>query len=281
MKTALVTGASSGIGKGLAKELYSRGFNVYAGARGVDKMQDLAELGINTIKLDVTDQESVDSAIARIKKESGRLDVLFNNAGVLYTSPAIDIDVEDANHCFDVNLFGVMRVVNASIGLLKESKGTIVNTGSVAAFTPFPYAVTYNSSKAALHQYTDILRLELKPFEVKVVLLCVAAVDTNISDGRSISTNSSYYPIEQAVAARSTMAKKSNPMSPKQFARNVVPQVLASNPKRVVWDGRGVWMLWLLSKMPRWFVELWFYYKFHLAKLATILQRKKKGKQAA
>lgn len=239
-------------------------------------MKDLAELGIVTIELDVTDQQSVDAAIKKIKNDSNQLDILFNNAGAIYTSPAIDIQVDDAKQCYEVNVFGVMRVINASIDLIKKSKGTIVNTGSIAAFTPFPYAVTYSSSKAALSQYTDILRIELKPFDVKVVLLCVAPVDTDIADERSISSDSSYYPIEEAVSARSKMANKGNSMTPTQFAKIVVPQTLASNPKRTVWGGHGIWWFWFLSKMPRWFVEMSFYYKFQLAKLAAILKKKNK-----
>lgn len=239
-------------------------------------MKDLEDIGISIIKLDVTDQASVDAAIERIKSESGQLDVLFNNAGTLYTCPAIDITIDRARQCFDVNLFGVMRMINASVELLKESKGTIVNTGSVAAFTPFPYAVTYSASKAALQQYTNVLRLELKPFDISVVLLCVAAVDTNIADSPIVSPDSSYYEIKDAVAARSTMSKKSKPMSPAKFAKAVVPQALAQYPKRTVWSGNGAWFFWLLRLVPRWFVETVYFYKFHLAKLAAILKQKKK-----
>lgn len=276
LKTALVTGASSGIGKGIAKELFAQGYTVFAGARRVEAMDDLASLGIHTLHLDVTDDDSVNNVISMIEQETGRLDLLFNNAGTSCTFPGADVTVADAKQCFDVNFFGVIRMTRAAIPLLKESKGTIVQTGSVAAILPFPFGSVYSASKAALHQYSNVLRIELKPFDIKVVVMCVAAVDTNIADNRPLPQSSLYSHIDDGIQARRTMAKDNNPMHPTTFAKHVVPQVIGSRPKRTVWSGRGAWFLWILSLMPKWVIEYIFYQKFYLAKLASFVSKRKK-----
>lgn len=254
--------------------LYS-GYTVFAGARRLEAMKDLADLGITTISLDVTNEESVQNTIKIIEEQTGRLDILFNNAGTSCTFPGTDVTVEDAKACFDVNLFGVIRMTRAAIPLLKESKGTIVQTGSVAAVLPFPFGSIYAASKAALHQYSNVLRIELRPFDINVVVLCVAAVDTEIADTRPLPKGSLYMDIDDGIQARRTMAKDNKPMSPTIFAKNIVPQVIQSNPKRTIWNGRGVWFLWILSVCPRWLIELIFFYKFHLAKLTAILKSRR------
>lgn len=240
-------------------------------------MKDLHDLGITTLKLDVSDQESVDATLKRITEESGRLDILFNNAGTSCTFPAIDLKIEDAKQCYDVNFFGVIRVTNAAISLLKASKGTIVNTGSVAGFVYFPYSSIYASSKAALHHYSHVLRVELAPFEVKVVTLVVGGVDTDIADSRPLPKESSYYIVEEAIAARRTMAKDNSPMSAADFAKSIVPQVIARNPKRTVWDGKGAYFYWALSKFPYWVIDMFLSSKHSLYKLAALLKQKKKN----
>lgn len=277
LKTALVTGASSGIGKALAKELFVKGYTVFAGARRVDAMADLASLGITTVSLDVTDQASVNNVFDQIKGQAGRLDILFNNAGTSCTFPATDLEIDDAQACFDVNFFGVVRVTKAAIPLLKESKGTIVQTGSVAAILPFPFGSIYGASKAALKQYSDILRVELKPFGINVIVLTVAAVSTDIADTRPLPANSLYLEIEDGVQARRSMAKDHAPMDPAEFARRVVPQTIALNPKRQIWDGSNTWLLWFLSCFPRFVIEILFYYKFQLAKLGNLLAKAKRS----
>lgn len=237
-------------------------------------MSDLSNLGITTVSLDVTNKESIENVINLIKEQTGRLDILFNNAGTSCTFPVTDLKLEDAKSCFDVNFFGVIQVTQAAIPLLKETKGTIVQTGSVAAILPFPFGSIYASSKAALQQFSNVLRIELKPFDIKVVVLTVAAVNTNIADTRPLPQNSWYYEIEEGIQSRRSMAKDNAPMEPDVFARKVVPQIICSNPKRTIWSGRHAWLLWLLSLFPRFFVELIFYYKFQLAKLHSYKNKK-------
>ncbi|KAF7498516.1 hypothetical protein DV113_003469 [Geotrichum candidum] len=242
-------------------------------------MTDLKDLGIHTLELDVTSDESVGNALTYIRKESGgRLDFLFNNAGTSCTFPAMDLNVADAEACFAVNFFGVIRVTKLFLPLLIEAKGTVVQTGSVAAKLPFPFGSVYSASKAALHQYSDVLRIELAPFEVKVVTLIVGGVLTNIADDRPLPKDSLYIDIEaDGVQARRTMAKDNNPMPPNVFAERVVRKLTTpALPPRTIWDGHGALLVWFLDLfVPRFLIALAFAKRFKLTRLAALVQAKK------
>lgn len=276
-RTVLITGCSSGIGKELAKEFQDQGWEVFAGARRVEKMKELKERGIYTIPLDVTNEESAVSAKEFIeKKTGGKLDMLFNNAGQSATFPATDLTDEDAKQCYDVNVFGVMRMVRVFSPLLIAAKGTIANTGSVAGKLQAPFSSAYSSSKAALHQYANVLRVELAPFGVNVVTTYTAAVKTDIADTRPLPSGSLYQPIEDGIAERRTMARNNSPMEAEVYAKKVVHQLLRSK-KPFFWEGNRWFMIWFaLTFLPRKFLDWVIMRKFKLADLAAILQRQKK-----
>ena len=188
-KTALVTGASSGIGEEIARQLCNRGYKVFAGARRVDKMTDLQELGATVIQLDVGSQESVDACFNIVSEqvEGGKLDLLFNNAGVIYGGPAIEVPFESIQNCFDVNVFGLIRMVQKFSKLIINAKGKIIQTGSATSLVPFVFGTTYATTKAAVLHYSNCLRVELAPFGVHVILLQLGTIDTGFggeSDSR-------------------------------------------------------------------------------------------------
>ena len=106
-----------------------------------------------------------------VDRTGGSLDFLVNNAGRNYTVPALDIDFEEVQGVFDSNVFAVMRLCQAFAPLLIQSKGIIINIGSVSAEIPYVFGSVYNASKAALHTYSDTLRVELAPLEVKVIVV--------------------------------------------------------------------------------------------------------------
>lgn len=279
-KTAFVTGGSSGIGKALAKELYQQGFTVFAGARRLEQMDDLARLGIHTLRLDVTNDESVRQAFKEVSGlTGGKLDFLFNNAGASCTFPAMDLDVKDAEDCFAVNLFGVIRVTKIFLPLLIEAKGAVVQTGSLAGVIPFPFSSVYSASKAALHSYSDILRIEMRPFGVKVVTLKVGGVLSDIADTRPLPKDSLYLEIDDGVQARRTMAKNNKPMPTPVFAESIVRQVcLAKHPKEIIWEGRWSWVMWFVSiVVPRFILEFLLARRFSLDKLALLVAKQKRS----
>lgn len=131
-KVVLITGASSGIGKEAAMELKNKGFTVYAAARRIDKMQDLAAKGIRPISLDVTNDESMIQAVNEILKKEGRIDILVNNAGYGSYGAVEDIPMEEARRQMEVNVFGLARLIQLVVPSMRKNKfGKIVNVSSM------------------------------------------------------------------------------------------------------------------------------------------------------
>lgn len=138
---------------------------MFATARKLESMKDLATIATNMtlLSLDVTSQASIKSAVESIQKELGPsvgLDLLVNNAGIMSNLPALDHDLNHARKIFETNVFGMMAMVQQFMPLLMLSDDAcIVNIGSTAARSPFPFGTTYNASKAAVHGYSDTLRI--------------------------------------------------------------------------------------------------------------------------
>jgi len=159
-RVALVTGASSGIGRACAELLAARGLRVYAASRSA------------AFPMDVTDDASVHAAVGEIIGKEGRLDVVVNNAGIAVAGAVEDTSVEEAKAQFEVNFFGVLRVCRAVLPVLRrQGAGYIVNIGSIGGLVAIPYQGLYSASKFALEGLTESLRLEAASFGVNVVLM--------------------------------------------------------------------------------------------------------------
>jgi NAD(P)-dependent dehydrogenase (short-subunit alcohol dehydrogenase family) len=169
---ALVTGGSSGIGESTARALLAKGFTVYAVARRVDRMADLADAGIHTFAMDVTDDASMVAGIERIIAEQGRIDVLVNNAGYGSYGAVEDVPIEEARHQFEVNVFGLARLVQLVTPHMRARRsGRIINISSVGGKFYEPFGAWYHATKFAVEGFSDSLRLELRPFGIRVVLI--------------------------------------------------------------------------------------------------------------
>ncbi len=178
-KVALVTGASSGIGKASARTLYEAGFVVYATARSPEKLTDLEATGLRTLRLDVTDEESMIAAVAAVQGEHGAIDVLVNNAGFGLYGAAEDVPLEEARYQFEVNLFGLARLTQLVLpNMRRQGSGTIVNISSMGGEITFPLGAWYHASKHALEAYSDALRQEVKRFGIDVVLIQPGVIKT-------------------------------------------------------------------------------------------------------
>ena len=142
-RSVLITGTSSGsVGSALAKSFAAHGFTVFAGLRSVSKVDpSLSALAnVHVVTLDVASEESIAAALEFVtSKTKGSLDCLVNNAGVTYTSPLVDTDIETARKVFDVNFWGVLSMTKAFVPLLTKSQGTVVNVSSVGAIVHTPY----------------------------------------------------------------------------------------------------------------------------------------------
>ena len=178
-KVALVTGASSGIGEATALELLGRGFTVYGAARRVDRMSGIAAKGVRPLAMDVTDDASMQSGIATILGEAGRLDVLVNNAGYGSFGALEDVPLSEARMQFDVNIFGLARLTQLALPQLRRQKsGTIVNISSIGGKFYEPLGAWYHATKFAVEGLSDSLRVELKPHGINVVIIEPGAIRT-------------------------------------------------------------------------------------------------------
>ena len=171
-KIALVTGASSGIGAMTAEELSRAGFTVYAAARRVNKMEQLEKYGIKPIFLDLTDEKSIVECVGKILKEAGRIDVLVNNAGYGSYGAIEDVPMDEAKRQFDVNLFGMARLIQlVTPGMRANHCGKIVNISSMGGKIWTKFGGWYHATKFAVEGFSDCLRIELAPFGIDVVVV--------------------------------------------------------------------------------------------------------------
>jgi short-subunit dehydrogenase len=182
-KVILVTGASSGIGKDTAITLAKEGHIVYGAARRVEQMKELEEAGGHAIKLDVTDASQVSAGIKQILDAQGKIDVLVNNAGYGLYGAVEDISIEDARKQFDVNIFGLAQITKEVLPGMRERKsGQIINISSMGGKMYTPMGAWYHATKHALEGWSDCLRLELKQFNIDVVIIEPGVIATEFAD---------------------------------------------------------------------------------------------------
>ncbi|MRS04010.1 SDR family oxidoreductase [bacterium] len=177
-KVILITGCSTGIGRELAQRLSQSGHTVIATARSVEAM-DLLNVALK-LPLDVTNPESIQSAVNATLEHFGRIDILVNNAGYAQVGAIEELSDTQIQKMYDVNVFGVIRMIRAIVPHMRKHKtGLIINMSSVAGKLVTPVNGIYSSSKFALEAISDALRFELKPFNINVVLIEPGAIKTN------------------------------------------------------------------------------------------------------
>ncbi|KAJ5633115.1 hypothetical protein N7490_009454 [Penicillium lividum] len=253
-KTVLITGCSEGgIGDALARSFHRRGFRVFASARNPAKVQHLKNMGLDTLQLDVTDEESIRQAVSTISSTTGgHLDFLVNNSGAGYSMPLLDSDVSIAKKMFDVNVFAVVAVTQAFAPLLIASKGTIINIGSVLGKMPLPWQGYYNASKAAVAIVTDQMRIEFSPWGVRAILVTTGAIKTKFFENLPITPvlpdNSLYYPAKDLIEPALAGAElEKSAMEVNSYAEVVVNNAIRSSPKKHLWSGGGAFITWFAS----------------------------------
>ena len=169
---ALVTGASSGIGKDTAHKLRALGYIVYGAARRTDRLQALTADGIRPLAMDVTDDASMSAGVDRILEETGRIDVLVNNAGYGSFGAVEDVPMDEARRQFEVNVFGLARLTQLVAPHMRaQGSGTIINISSMGGRLTTPLGGWYHATKYAVEALSDALRMELRPFGIDVVVV--------------------------------------------------------------------------------------------------------------
>lgn len=183
-KTILITGASTGFGRDTAETLARAGHRVFASMRDIAgrnraHAEALRAGGIAVVELDVTDDASVEAAVAAVLAEAGRIDVLVNNAGIASAGVTEAFTAEQAKLLFNTNVVGVLRTTRAALPAMRAAgDGLIINLGSVLGRVTFPFFGIYGASKFAVEGLTDSLRLELSQLGVDVVLVQPSAYPT-------------------------------------------------------------------------------------------------------
>ncbi len=179
-EVVLVTGASSGIGFNTALELKEKGYIVWGAARRVENLKQLEEKGINIIYLDLCDENSIISCINEINQKSGGVDILINNAGYGSYGAIEDVEIEEAKRQFEVNIFGLSRMIQLVLPHMREkNKGKIINVSSIGGKVHTPFGAWYHATKFALEALSDCLRIEVKEFNIDVVIIEPGAIKTD------------------------------------------------------------------------------------------------------
>ncbi|MFF2815315.1 oxidoreductase [Kitasatospora cineracea] len=224
-KTALVTGASSGIGEATALKLQELGYTVYGAARRTDRLEQLADRGIRPLAMDVTDEDSTRAGIERIVAETGRIDVLANIAGYGSYGALEDVPLDEARYQFEVNVFGAIRLTQLVLPHMRARRsGTVVNVTSMGGKIYTPLGGWYHGTKFALEALSDCLRLEAKPFGIDVVVIEPGGIATEwgaiAADKLENSSTGGAY-TAQAAAVASSLRSEAN------AKRNSPPSVIA------------------------------------------------------
>lgn len=186
-KVIIITGASSGMGEAAAKHLATLGATVVLGARRADKIEKLAkdieQTGgkVLAVQADVTNLEQVKHLVDTAVQQFGHIDVIINNAGIMPLSPMDRLNVDEWYKMIDVNIKGVLNGIAAALPYMKEQKfGQIINTSSVAGHKVFFGSAVYSATKYAVRALTEGLRMELKPYNIRTMIVCPGAVKTEL-----------------------------------------------------------------------------------------------------
>jgi NAD(P)-dependent dehydrogenase (short-subunit alcohol dehydrogenase family) len=232
-RVVLVTGASSGIGLACATHLAARGFRVYGTSRRVSSHRGPATGNPTMLTADVTDDGSVEHAVRAVLDREGRLDIVVNNAGMGLAGPVENTSIEEARRQLEVNFFGAFRVCRAVLpAMRRRSSGYIVNIGSIGGIIAIPYQAMYSASKFALEGLSEALRMEVRPFGIRVVVIEPGDHKTALTQNRQFAEMSpdAYRQSFEAALARTAHDEQSGP-GPEQVARLLYRIVNQRNPR--------------------------------------------------
>jgi NAD(P)-dependent dehydrogenase (short-subunit alcohol dehydrogenase family) len=272
-RVVLVTGASSGIGAATAEHLLGRGHTVYATARRIEALKELADAGARTLPLDVTDEPSMVAAVAAVEDEEGYVGALVNNAGYGEYGPVEEVSMDAVRRQFETNVFGLARMCQLVLpGMRRAGDGRIVNVSSMGGRFTFPGGGFYHASKHAVEALSDALRFEVGGFGVKVSLVEPGLIRTRFDEvairttDESTDTDGPYAEFAR-VSSQLTAGAYRSPLatSPKAVARVIAHSVESRFPRtryRVTFGARAViasrrlmpdraWDLMIRTQYPR------------------------------
>ncbi|CAL9363805.1 SDR family oxidoreductase [Nocardiopsis dassonvillei] len=248
-RTALVTGASSGIGAAVAAELVRRGYRVYGTSRDPGAVAEPVP-GVEYLALDLADGASVEACAAA----AGDVDVLVNNAGESQSGPFEELPPEAVERLFRINVFGAVRLTQLLLpGMRARGYGRVVMVGSMLASFPLAYRSSYVASKAALKGFANALRREVSPYGVGVAAVEPGSINTGISERRTqYLREGSPFAAEYRTMLRALNANEASGITPGAVARTIVRAVEADPPRPFYAVGSNAPVVFALRRLfPR------------------------------
>jgi NAD(P)-dependent dehydrogenase (short-subunit alcohol dehydrogenase family) len=256
-KNVLITGASSGIGRATALEMGNRGCRVVGTTRHPDRLPPsyLEDDRITYIAMDVCDSASVYQGVEAAMDRLGRLDVLINNAGISHVGVFEDMTEDDGRRIMETNFFGAVTVTRACLPYLRQSKGLVINIGSLAGIMGIPFQSFYVASKYALEGLTESLRLETAHTGVRFAIVEPGNIKTEITEHRQVT------PVKTDVygalfeSTRRLIEQSLEEAEPPVVIARMVHKVISSQRPTVRYPaGKGARMISLLVKLLPWFI---------------------------
>ncbi|GAA4651591.1 SDR family oxidoreductase [Kistimonas scapharcae] len=249
MKTVLITGCSTGIGRALSVSLHRHGFNVWATARNPESIADLEPSGIKTAALDVTDSKQVDALIDNILATDGRIDMLINNAGYGAIGAIAETPASEIERQFTTNTFAPIYLIQKVIPTMRQQRsGMLINIGSVSGILTSPFSGVYCASKAALHTLSEALRIELEPFGIDVITVQPGAIQSSFGKTATrvlekiLPEHSLYQPIEETLRRRAG-ASQERPTTAEAFSEKLASILLREKKPAIIRIGRGSFVM--------------------------------------
>src|SRR3954451_18141218 len=239
-RAVLVTGCSSGIGRATAERLAARGYVVYATARRRESISDLEARGCRVLALDVTDETSMQAAVATVRDEHGAVGALVNNAGYSQSGAVESVPMAEVRRQFETNVFGLVRLTQLVLpGMRKQRWGKVVNISSMGANFVFPGGGFYHATKYAVDAISDALRFEVKGFAIDVVIIQPGLIKTEFGHaavGAVPQDGGPYGEFNAAVGASTEGVYESGPMGklgagPEAVAKAIEKAINAKRPK--------------------------------------------------
>lgn len=255
-KTAFITGASSGIGEATANQLLQDGYKVFAGARRLDRMANLASRGATLVPLDLTDDASIVGAVEAITNAAGRIDVLVNNAGYGSYGALEDVPLDEARRQFEVNVFGLARLCQLILPMMRaQGSGKIVNVTSIGGKIWEPLGSWYHATKFAVEGLSDCLRVEVERFGIDVIIVEPGAIQTEwagiASEGLLRASGTGAYAAYARRHARMLDSTTTSrlPSPPDVVAKTILRAVSAKRPKTRYATGGGARTILFLKRI--------------------------------
>ena len=247
IRTAIVTGASSGIGYATAEGLASAGFKVFGTSR---KIPNDGPKGVTMLACDVTDEASVSALVADVVSRAGKIDLLVNNAGVGMFGGAEESSIAQSQALFDVNFFGVMRMTNAVLPVMRrQGGGRILNIGSILGVIPAPYSAHYSAAKHAVEGYSESLDHEVRAFNIRISIIEPAYVRT-VFDQNGMEPDQRKPEYDQAREAVSALLRDVMPKAdlPEVIVKVILKAANDDAPRRRYTAGNAARMVSMLRR---------------------------------